>query len=504
MASRVSASPHPLAVAVVERYLSLDRRALTLFRVWFGLLLFVDVVRRIPFAAVYYSNEGVLSNHYALFAPLSHKPLSLLFALSTPTEVTIAFVVMAACHLCLAVGYRTRLMQVLAIVFTTSLNQRNPFLENGGCVVLVILALWTVFLPLGDHGSIDALRRRTDAPDLRSPVITLVALGLLVQVAAIYFFNGVQKTGADWASGDVIHYLLWQNRIATPLAGWLRMHEPAWLSPIATRGTLWLEMASPLLLFFPFGWQRLRTLHAAAFIGFHVSIASLCYLGPFSWAMVGLNLLLLPPTAMDVLEQRFARASRAFGDALAAIAARLGPAPTPRPVPTLAREALVALLFSTMLAQLGHDNDWLRGRLPDAWLRGPRLFAALIDYGRVGQGWVMFRDAPRHDGRLVVDAVMRSGRHVDPFTKRAPDFEAAHHGPWNMSQLDCDYHLKISFPDNDRYRAELGRWVAAWRDPAAPSDTVVSYDVYWVSNASPPPGHTVPFAIERHKIASSR
>ena len=31
----------------------------------------------------------------------------------------------------------------------TSLNARNIFLENGGCVVMAMLAGWTMFLPLG-------------------------------------------------------------------------------------------------------------------------------------------------------------------------------------------------------------------------------------------------------------------------------------------------------------------------------------------------------------------
>lgn len=508
-----SAAPRRAALAALtERYLSLDPRALALFRVYFGLLLFADVLRRIPLAGLYYSNEGVLPNHYALYAPLSARPFSLLFTLSSSTEVKVAFLAMAACHLALALGLFTRVMQVLAILFTVSINQRNPLLENGGCVVLVILAVWTAFLPLGATMSVDSLRARDGGAPAAPPtrVVSVVALGLLLQTAAIYFFNGVQKDGADWRTGTVIHYLLWQDRLATPLAGWLRHHEPAWLSPALTRATLWLEIGSPVLLFFPAWWQRLRALHVGAMIAFHLSIAALCNLGPFSWAMVGLNLLLLPPAAMDALAARSSAVVERARAVVGAVADALGPSAIAPPRPAsqarwALREGSALLLLAAMMLQVAHENPWLERWLPASLRSGPGWLTPVIEYGRIGQGWFMFAEAPRDDGRLVVDAITVGGRRVDPLTGREPDFDVRFRGPSGMSQLDCDYQLKISWSSNGRYRGELAEYLKRWHDVARrpPEDKLASFRAYWVTHRSPPPGHFVPFGAERALLVTS-
>ena len=50
-------------------------------------------------------------------------------------------------------------MQVLAFISITSLDARNIFVENGGDVVVNLLAFLTIPLPLGRRFSIDAVRR---------------------------------------------------------------------------------------------------------------------------------------------------------------------------------------------------------------------------------------------------------------------------------------------------------------------------------------------------------
>src|SRR5580692_440601 len=75
---------------MAERYLTLDRRILGVFRILFGVLLLADVLRRIPRATFLYSNEGCLANHYALYAPFVRPNLSLYFTFSTPGEVHVA------------------------------------------------------------------------------------------------------------------------------------------------------------------------------------------------------------------------------------------------------------------------------------------------------------------------------------------------------------------------------------------------------------------------------
>jgi hypothetical protein len=613
-----------IASFLEERYLSIDRRLLGLFRIYFGSLLLVDVLRRVPYATVFYSNEGVLSNHYSLFAPLGRPYFSLFTALSSPTEVKVGMAATALVYCLYIVGYRTRLAQILALVLYTSLNARNLFLENGGCVTVAILCAWTVFLPLGDRFSVDAVLRglrarrdgaasalndRTAIAPLPDRHVTLVALGIAVQIAAVYFFNTVHKDGATWRSGEAVHWVLWQNRIATVWAGWLRMHEPSWLSPALSYGTLVIEGAAPVLVLSPFGQRYLRTAHVVATWALHIGIALLVSVGPFSYAMLALNLLVLPPAVLDAAsralgrraaeveiayderEGRWHRLARllsrldtlgkirftsgtsgglpkgaSFGARIAgkgkwktgkaALALAGGALPlgafwsrvlpvgalraaldawllrvdpagavlvrraegvpfeaTPSPPsllerlgvrPGWVREGAAAVLFVAVLVQITNDNRWVPARFKIAQ---PAVLQPVIQYPRLLQGWTMFApEAPRDDGLVVVDATTADGRHIDPFTGAAPDFDAPLHGPWYHGQFICDYFLKIHFDGNKGYRDELRKYLLNWQRlehrPAA--DRLVAFEVYWVSNAAPPPGSTTPTGIERTLLLEQR
>ena len=144
---------------------------------------------------------------------------------SLPEESAIWFAIALVCFFCFTIGYRTRLFQVLSLAMTTSLHERVLYAENWGTVVLAELLVWTLFLPLGRRFSVDALRASLrarpgetpedlaagpPAPDATGPT-SLAVLGLLLQIAIIYWFNFAYKTGATWRDGD--------RRSLRPVAG---------------------------------------------------------------------------------------------------------------------------------------------------------------------------------------------------------------------------------------------------------------------------------------------
>jgi hypothetical protein len=295
--------------ALWAQYFEIDRRLLAAFRIWFGLVLLFDILVRFPALTLFYTNDGVLPNYDALLAPLSQPIFSVFFACSTKGEVAVAFTLTALVYVGLIVGYRTKTMQILTLIVYPSLMSRNLFFEMGGSCSLAIAAGWTVFLPLGDRFSIDAMRkslakrheltasalndRRAMAPD-RTPHASLVVAGLLLQVTAIYFFNCVQKVDATWRSGDAVHWVLWQNRIATRLCGIVRMHEPRWLSPMLSWATLIVEGSAPLMLLTPFSWRWTRSIFALVAVVFHAGLALFVDIGPYSYVMFAFDLLVLP------------------------------------------------------------------------------------------------------------------------------------------------------------------------------------------------------------------
>lgn len=283
-----------------ETYCRADLRWLGVFRILLGLLLTVDLLRRWAAATDFYTNQGVLPNHFSLFRPLGRDVFSLYHAFSTLPEVNVAFALTLVIFLVFTVGYRTRLFHVLSLICITSLNSRNLLVENGGTVVVNLLCFWTLFFPLGKRLSLDALlasmRRDVehDSADLnRRPIeseeantyYSLVVFALLLQWSVIYFFNVVHKSGAGWRDGSAIHWFLHQDRIVTWFGIFAREHAPYWLLQGFTYATLVVEGALAVLLLIPVHqvwFRRLALILAAAL---HGGIAATSRLGPFSYAM---------------------------------------------------------------------------------------------------------------------------------------------------------------------------------------------------------------------------
>src|SRR5262249_1549823 len=159
------------------------------------------------------------------------------------------FLLCGLVYLALLVGWRTRLMQFLALICVLSLHGRVTLMENGGDWMLGGLALWTAFRPLGKRFSVDAVlaslgkRRETAAAELEDraalapegigpQIVTIAAFALILQLADAYLFNALHKGGATWRQGTAVHYVLHQDRMVTWFAVFMRPYMPLWLSRI--------------------------------------------------------------------------------------------------------------------------------------------------------------------------------------------------------------------------------------------------------------------------------
>jgi predicted DCC family thiol-disulfide oxidoreductase YuxK len=132
-------------------------------------------------------------------------------------------------------------------------------------------------------------------------VVTLAAFVLVLQLATSYFFNAIQKGGPTWRHGSAVHYVIYQNRMVTWFAVWLRGHMTLGLSRVLSYSALATEGLLPVLLLLPFQPPALRvwTRRAAivAVIGLHLGFQCFINLGVFSLAMIGYTPFLL--TAAD-------------------------------------------------------------------------------------------------------------------------------------------------------------------------------------------------------------
>ena len=307
-----------------ERYRSVDPRWLGVFRIGFGCLLISELMYRWSYARLLFSNDGVLPNHFSLFAPMGQDLFSIYHVFSTLPEVHVAFALTLIVFVCFTLGYRTRLFHVLSAILITSLHSRNLFTENGGSVVTHSLAIWTVFLPLGRCFSIDALRRSMSAVHEKSPAalnhrdtapvepfVSIVVLGLLLQWSVIYFFNCVHKTGVGWKDHSAIYWFLYQDRIVTGLGVWAREHVPFAVFALLTRMTILVEGTLAFILLVPFGQKWLRRIAFLLAVGLHGNIALLSRLGPFSYVMVLFFLMLFGEEELRFLGRWFGRPERA-------------------------------------------------------------------------------------------------------------------------------------------------------------------------------------------------
>lgn len=529
---------------VRDRWLSIDLRTLGLFRIAFGLCLMANLIDHATGGnlTTFFSNDGVLTNHFALFAPIQARVWSLLFAFSRPGEVAVAFAAILGVYALYTIGWRTRVMQVLALVCFISIQNRNLLLQDGGSFTCSALAVWTTFLPLGARFSVDAWLRRQrllahgGAPAGQGPLprhVSFVCLALLLQLAVIYGFNAANKSGGTWRDGSAVHYILWLNSRNTWLAGVLRTHEPGWFSPLLTWATLAFEWSAPVLALCPVAQRPLRRLLILGMWCFHLGIASLMSLGPFAYAMLTYSLLLLGEDDWLILERKFqwlrnfSARTLANQPAVGRSAARLMPfwtyllargraraiadesVSTPAPVARArtrwqwlaleARELAAIFLAGLMFVELMLANNVpvLGERLKDR----PGWMGDVLYYLRVYQTWSMFApDVPRNDGMIVVDAVLADGSHVDPLTGRPPDFQSPLGGPCRYDHDWSEYTYYFPWERHRAYRDGFRDYIVARTADWPAERKVQSFEVFWVSAELPPPGERGARSLRRESL----
>ena len=293
-----------------------------------GFFLIADLVHRGRFWTEFYSSVGIAPGALTLARADLDGNFTVFHGFTSPGELWVLWALMLAAFVGLLIGYKTRQMQLLALVLVTGMNGRLLLAENGGYTVQNLLLLWTCFLPLGDRFSLDALlasmKRRREAsaaelndrsdvllPEQAAPVVTALGPIILLQLVAIYFFNVVHKTGPEWKDGTAVHYVLYIDRMATPIAALVRDHLPGPVIKLLTRSALAMEMAIPIALLSPIARTWARRIAVALINALHVGFGVTFVLGPFAWACCVFSTLLFSADDWDLARRAMRRESRA-------------------------------------------------------------------------------------------------------------------------------------------------------------------------------------------------
>jgi hypothetical protein len=216
---------------------------------------------------------------------------------------------------------------------------------------------------------------------------------LFLQVAFVYWFAAILKSGPEWrVHGTAIYDALSVDQLAKPL-GHTLVNYPGLLT-VMTFGVLALETFGPFLLLSPFFTDRARIAGVGLFMSLHLGIWLTLGMGIFPAIAGGCLVCFLPAAFWDRLRTLIRRPP--------APAAADDPPPhrTPRAV-SVAAGALIAYVFLWNITTVSAI------RIPEPVAYAGRMLSIV-------QKWDMFAPSPlKDDGWYVIPGTLRDGRTVD-------------------------------------------------------------------------------------------
>ena len=264
---------------------AIDTRSLAVFRVALALTILADLALRARDLGPFYTDDGVLPRALLADDLGSRTPWLALgvglvphFWFGGALGQGFWFVVAGLTAALLLVGWRTRWVTVASWVLLTSLQSRNPVVLNGGDVILRLLLFWSMLLPLGARWSLDAVRTGRRPPDV---VTGGAAAALLLQVALIYVFTGLKKTGATWNDDYTALALFLGNGRFGSDWGRALLAYPALLAAM-TWITITLERWGAFVALSPLWSGPARMLAVVLFAGLHAGVLVLSTIDLFS------------------------------------------------------------------------------------------------------------------------------------------------------------------------------------------------------------------------------
>ncbi|GGK74737.1 hypothetical protein ACD591_06875 [Rufibacter glacialis] len=284
----------------LHRVFYTDTRALSFMRVWVASVLLLDIGIRASDLEAHYSNMGILPLH-ALHANAWNQYFFSLHALSGMWQFQVVlFVVAGAAAVCLLLGYHTRWATFLSWLLLLSLQNRNPLITQSGDSLLRMLLFWGMFLPWHRHYSLDA--RRSLTSETSPHYLSVASAAYLLQVAWVYVFTALLKSGPDWTTdGTALYYALSLDQILMP--GGRILYQYPLLMKQLTHATYFLELWLPFILLIPWKNTWFRMIFFVAIVGLHIGISLTLFVGLFYLISISAVIGLLPTPVMDTVDK---------------------------------------------------------------------------------------------------------------------------------------------------------------------------------------------------------
>ena len=275
-----------------------DLRALSVMRIFIGLILFCDLFTRSMYLTAHYTDQGVLPRNFMTKMIWEKWFFSIHAWNGTFLWELFLFCLAGIFAGMLLVGYKTKLATLVSWLFLISLQNRNQYLLNGGDVLLRMTLFWSIFLPLGARFSLDSFRNKVTSA-LQHEFISLAGFAFLVQVFFIYFFAGFSKLNGLWGSGFAMLNVVQMGDFVTRSAIKLT-HFPILLKGL-NYYIFYSQLILPFFLFSPLRNSVFRNAVLINFVGLQLFIAIFFKLGIFPWVCVAVQVGLFPSSLINLI-----------------------------------------------------------------------------------------------------------------------------------------------------------------------------------------------------------
>lgn len=282
----------------VIKTFNLDFRSLALFRMALAGTILFDLFSRSRFIDGHYTDEGF---NPALVAHTWNKFLPHFLSGTYDYQfgifaLTIAFATM------LLVGYRTRLATFFVWFLLVSLNARDPFVRDGSDSFAMALLIWSFFLPVGAHWSVDNhTKRRSNLlySSDKSPVyFSIATAAITLQFVFLYLNAGLCKINSEWLIDrtvliEVFRQVSWGHPLGAFLGQFPEMLK------VVTPMTVAFELIAPGCLLLSMSLHRFRMTVLASFWFFQLLLGLSIQLNMLPWVMTAPTLMFIPTSIWD-------------------------------------------------------------------------------------------------------------------------------------------------------------------------------------------------------------
>ena len=455
---------------------SLDVRALALMRIAVGFVLLTDICIRSLSIKAFFTDEGVLPIEVLKQYNWSPNYFSLHAISGDLWWQILLFTINAVCIALLIIGYRTRLFTFICWVFLTSLQNRNPFILQGGDDMLRLLLFWAVFLPWGERYTIQ--KKSSYATNY----FGWANIGYLLLPASVFFFSALLKTSPEWRiDGTALYYALSLDQIRMP-GGTLLYQFPSIMKAL-TYVVFYIELLAPILLILPFVPTKVRLIGIISYLCLFIGIASTVYVGLFY--IIGITSLigLLPSSLMDWFETNFYKNKTEYDGSVE---------DTNRTyivalIYTLKNYFIILVISFCLMMNLGSVK-----KFPYA------LDPAIVHYGkalRLEQNWGMF--APfilKDDGWFVYSALNFQYKYID--IKNDRDTVIYTKPKYPVCEFESDRWRKFqenyTFNNNNYMRPFYCKYLLKKWNKEHPDKRILDLTIFFMKETSLPDYKTEP------------